>query len=56
MTSCSTSSGSGVASSARGGASVSGKRTMKPSSVHIVSTSMPISARTFADTAIAHGA
>src|SRR5206468_3758999 len=37
-TSCSTSSASGMTSSARGAASVSGKRTMKPSSLHIVST------------------
>ncbi len=39
-----------------GGLSVSGKRTMKPSSLHIDSTSMASSLRTLAVTAIAHGA
>ena len=39
-----------------GGVSVSGKRTTNPSSVHIVSTSRPVSARTRSTTAIDHGA
>ena len=39
-----------------GGSSVSGKRTTKPSSAHRVSTSTPVSRRTLATAAIAHGA
>ena len=39
-----------------GGSSVSGNRTTNPSSVHIVSTSRPVSARTRSTTAIDHGA
>jgi hypothetical protein len=42
--------------SVEGGLSVSGKRMMKPSSLHIVSTSMASCWRTFAATTIAHGA
>ena len=50
------SSGSGMISSGDGGWSVSGKRMMKPSSLHIDSTSMASCWRTFAATTIAHGA
>ena len=39
-----------------GGSSVSGNRTTNPSSVHIVSTSSPVSARARSTTAMAHGA
>ena len=39
-----------------GGCSTSGKRTTKPSSPHMTSTSMPVRLRIWAVTAIAHGA
>ena len=42
--------------SGRAASSVSGNRTTNPSSVHIVSTSRPVSARARSTTAIAHGA
>ena len=55
-TSRSTSSGSGTSSAGSIGASPSGMRMTKPSSLHITSASRPRSSRSCAVTAIAHGA
>ena len=52
----STSSDAGIIRFGSGGSSVSGNRTTNPSSVHIVSTSRPVSARARSTAAIAHGA
>ncbi len=54
-TSDSTASGDGTNRSAAGGSSMSGTRTTNPSSLHIVSTSMPSSRRKRATTARHHG-